>query len=115
MNELVYVMYNSKLRNKKIRKLVSLPFDDIESNNEWIIEEGDIVVEVEQTQVENDGVNVDLAGGTSLNDSILDAVDFDNIVFDIYGNEDDDEDGDEDDDGYDHEVLGDDFIRGLDE
>jgi len=27
-------------------------------------------------------VNVDLAGGTSLNDSILDATDFDNIVFD---------------------------------
>ena len=27
-------------------------------------------------------MNVDLAGGTSLNDSILDATDFDNIVFD---------------------------------
>ena len=116
MNDLVYVKYNSKLRNKQIRRSVALPFEDIQSDNEWITEEGDNVVEVEQTQLENDGVNVDLAGGTSLNDSILDAADFDNIVFD------DDVDGDEDDehgddeDGDDHEDLRDDFLlRGLDE
>jgi len=117
MNDLVYVIYNLKLRNKQIRKSVAIPFDDIESDNERITEEGDNVVEVEQTQVEDDGVNVDLAGGTRLNDSILDATDFDNIVFDddVDGDEDDDEDGDEDDDGDDHEYLGDDFLRGLNE
>jgi len=108
-------MYNSKLRNKQIRKDVALPFNDIESNNEWITEEGDNVVEVEQTQVEDDGVNVDVVGGTSLNDSILDAVDFDNIVFDDKVHGDEDEDGDEDDDGDDNEDVGDDFLRGLDE
>jgi len=113
MNDLVFVMYNSKLRNKQIRRFVALPFEDIESDNEWITEEGDDVVELEQTQVEGDGVNVDLDGGTSLNDSILDASDFDNIVFD--DDVDGDEDGDEDDDGDDHEDLGDDFLRGLDE
>ena len=58
-------------------------------------------------------MNVDLVEGTNLNDSILDATDFDNIVFDddVSG----DEDGDEDNDGDDHEDLGDDFFRGLDE
>ena len=115
INGLVCVMYNSKLRNKQIRKDVALPFNDIESNNEWITEEGDNVVEVEQTQVEDDGVNVDVVGGTSLNDSILDAVDFDNIVFDDKVHGDEDEDGDEDDDGDDNEDVGDDFLRGLDE
>jgi len=54
MNDLVYVMYNLKLKNKQIRKIVDLPFDDIESDDEWITEEGDNV-EVEQTQVEGDG------------------------------------------------------------
>jgi len=76
MNDLVYVMYHLKLRNKQIRNSFAFPFDDIESNNEWITEERDNVVEVEQTQVENDGVNIDLAGGTNLNHSILDATVF---------------------------------------
>jgi len=62
-------------------------------------------------------VNVDLAGGTSLNYSMLDAANFDNIVFDDDLDEDEDENGDKDDDGdgYDHEDLGDYFLRGLDE
>jgi len=34
MNDLVYVMYNLKLKNKQIRKVVALPFDDIESDDE---------------------------------------------------------------------------------
>jgi len=34
MNELVYVMYNLKLKNKQIKKIVVLPFDDIESEDE---------------------------------------------------------------------------------
>ncbi|XP_068497678.1 uncharacterized protein [Phaseolus vulgaris] len=111
MNGLVYVMYNSKLRNRQIRRSIALPFEDIQSDNEWITEEGDNVVEVEQTLLENDGVNVDLGGGTSLNDSIPDATDFDNIVFDddVVDEDDDDEDGD------DHEDLGDNFLRALDE
>jgi len=114
MNDLVYVMYNSKLRNKQIRRSIALPFEDIQSNNEWITEEGDNVVEVEQTILKNDGVNVDLGGGTSLNDSIPHAADFDNIVFDddVDDEDDDDENGDDEDD---HEDLGDDFLRGLDE
>nr|XP_007132560.1 hypothetical protein PHAVU_011G105000g [Phaseolus vulgaris]ESW04554.1 hypothetical protein PHAVU_011G105000g [Phaseolus vulgaris] len=116
MNDLVYVMYNSKLRNKQIRRSIALPFEDIQSNNEWITEEGDNVVEVEQTILENDGVNVDIGGGTSLNDSIPDAANFDNIVFDddVDDEDDDDEHGD-DEDGDDHEDLGDDFLKGLDE
>ena len=117
MNDLVYVMYNSKLRNKQIRRSIALPFEDIQSDNEWITE-GDNFVEVEQTLLENDGVNVDLAGGTSLNDSIPDVADFDNKVFDddVDGDEDDDDDehGD-DEDGDDHEDLGDNFLIGLDE
>ena len=69
------------MRNKQIRRFVALPFEDIESDNEWITKEKDNVVEVEQTQVEDDGVNVDLDDGeTSLNDWILDATDFDNIL-----------------------------------
>jgi len=47
-------MYNLELRNKQIRKFLTLPFDDIESDNEWIIEEGHNVVEFKQTQVEDD-------------------------------------------------------------
>nr|KYP46571.1 hypothetical protein KK1_031801 [Cajanus cajan] len=43
MNDLVYVMYNLKLKIKVIRKFVTLPFDDIQSDDEWITEEGDNV------------------------------------------------------------------------
>jgi len=32
-------MNNLKLKNKQIRKIVALPFDDIESDDEWITEE----------------------------------------------------------------------------
>jgi len=79
-------MYNLKLKNRQIRKTLDIPFDDIESDDEWITEEGDNV-DVEQTQVEGDGENDDLAGA-SLNDlTTLDghaqdghAPDLDNIV-----------------------------------
>jgi len=56
-----------KLKNKQISKIVALPFDDIESYDEWITEEGDNV-EVQQTQIEGDGKKVNLTGAT-LNDS----------------------------------------------
>ena len=36
MNDLVYVMYNLKLKSKKKKKSIALPFDEIESNDEWI-------------------------------------------------------------------------------
>lgn len=39
MNDLVYVMYNNKLRSRQVRRKVVLPFDDIESDDEWITED----------------------------------------------------------------------------
>jgi len=109
-------MYNLKLKNRQIRKTLDIPFDDIESDDEWITEEGDNV-DVEQTQVEGDGENDDLAGA-SLNDlTTLDghaqdghAPDLDNIVFDDNDNESSGEELDAD-----EEDGGDDFIRGLDD
>jgi len=53
MNDLVYVMYNLKLSNKQIRKTVDLPFDDIQSDDEWITEEGDNIDEIDQVQDAN--------------------------------------------------------------
>jgi len=42
------------LKNRQIRKIVDLPFNDIEFDDEWITKEGNNV-EIEQTQVEGDG------------------------------------------------------------
>jgi len=50
MNDFVYVMYNLKLKNKQIRKIVILPFDNIEFDDEWITEKGDNI-EVEQIKL----------------------------------------------------------------
>jgi len=101
------------LKNRQIRKTVDLPFDDIDSDDEWITEEGDNV-DVEQTQVEGDGENDDLA--TTLDGHAQDghAPDLYNIVFDDNDNESSGKelDGDED---VDEEDGGDDFIRGLDD
>jgi len=111
MNNLVYVMYNLKLKDRQIRKTVDFLFDDIEFDDEWITEEGDNL-DVEQTQVEGGGENDDLAGPSMNDPTILDghAPDLDNIVFDENDNESSGEelDGDE-------EAGGDDFIRGLDD
>jgi len=41
MNDLVYVMYNLKLKIKQIKKIVVFLFDD-----EWIIEESNVRVSV---------------------------------------------------------------------
>jgi len=81
---------------------------DIDSDDEWITEEGDNV-DVEQTQVEGDGENDDLA--TTLDGH---APDLDNIVFDDNDNESSGKELDGDEDG-DEEDGGDDFIRGLDD
>lgn len=42
MNDLVFVMYNMKLRERQMRKDVkaTLGLDDIESDDEWITEKG---------------------------------------------------------------------------
>jgi len=61
MNDLVYVMYNLKLKSKQIRKTVALPFDDIESDDEWITGDGDNVG-FELVQGEGDEGNVDIVG-----------------------------------------------------
>lgn len=39
MNDLVFVMYNLKLSNKQVRKQLSV--DDLSSDDEWIVEEGE--------------------------------------------------------------------------
>jgi len=111
MNDLVYVMYNLKFKSRQIQKTVALPFDDIESDDEWITEEADDVVEIKQAEGEIDVQNVPLDGPTT--DPALDALDLDNITFDA--NEDahvssgEELDEDDDDDGDD------DIIRGLDD
>jgi len=109
MNDLVYVMYNLKLKNKQIRKNWCSP---IWWHWVWWIGEERGNVKVEQEQVEDDGGNVDLARA-SLNDPTLDALDLDNIVF--YDNFDEQFSSGEELDGDGDQDLGDDLIRGLDE
>ena len=116
MNDLVYVMYNLKLKSKQNRKSIALPFDEIESDNEWITEEG-YNDEDEQPQGEGDDGNVELVGdvGGSSNDLVVDTFDLDNLIL-VEPNDDaqfeedldDDGDGDESDD-----IHGDDPIIGL--
>ena len=110
-------MYNLKLKSKQNRKSIALPFDEIESSDEWITKEG-YNDEDEQPQGEGDGGNVELVGdvGGSSNDLVVDAFDLDNLILvepndDAQSKEDldDDGDGDESDD-----IHGDDPIRGLD-
>ena len=117
MNDLVYVMYNLKLKSKQNRKSIALPFDEIESDDEWTTKEG-YNDEDEKPQGEGDGGNVELVGdvGGSSNDLVVDAFDLDNLILvepndDAQSEEDldDDGDGDESDD-----IHGDDPIRGLD-
>ena len=118
MNDLVYVMYNLKLKSKQNRKSIALPFDEIESDNEWITEEG-YNDEDEQPQAEGHGDNVELVGdvGGSSNDPVVDAFDLDNLIF-LEPNDDDkqsEEDLDDDGDGDESDdIHGDDPIRGLD-
>ncbi|XP_038714712.1 uncharacterized protein LOC120008461 [Tripterygium wilfordii] len=40
MNDMVFVMYNSKLKNKKFRSVELPTFEDIGSDDEWITEGG---------------------------------------------------------------------------
>ena len=40
MNDLVYVMYNLKLKSRQTRKNVALPVEDMKSDDEWINKRG---------------------------------------------------------------------------
>ncbi|KAG5154557.1 hypothetical protein JHK82_012526 [Glycine max] len=118
MNDLVYVMYNLKLKSGQIRKLVlELPFEDMESSDEWITGNGDDIFYEDNVQVEQplgesgSGNNIDLIG-ESLSDTTLDAFDIDNLVLndnveDHFSTKEELED---DGGGGD---IGDDLIRGL--
>ena len=115
MNDLVFVMNNLKLKSKQNRKSIALPFDEIESDDEWITKEG-YNDEDEQPQGEGDGVELVGDVGGSSNDLVVDIFDLDNLILvepndDAQSEEDldDDGDGDESDD-----IHGDDPIRGLD-
>ena len=97
--------------------LLDLPFEDTESDDEWITKEGDDIFDEGNVQVEQllgesgSGSNSDLVGG-SLSDPTLDTFDIDNLVLndnvkDHFSNEKDFED---DGSGGD---IGDDLIREL--
>ena len=74
-------MYNLKLKSKQNRKSIALPFDEIESSDEWITKEG-YNDEDEQPQGEGDGGNVELVGDVrgSWNYLVVEAFDLDNFV-----------------------------------
>ncbi|KAK7379807.1 hypothetical protein VNO78_34329 [Psophocarpus tetragonolobus] len=101
MNDLVYVMYNLKLKSKQTKKTMTLPFEEIESDDEWITEDGyndEIQLEDPQGQAVGDGENVELAGnvGGSSTDPIADAFDLDNLVL----REPDDDDAQSEEDNF---------------
>ncbi|KAK2354618.1 hAT dimerization domain-containing protein / transposase protein [Trifolium repens] len=62
MNDVVFVMTNSKLaKKKKARKVADFTLDDIDSDNEWIVEdEGSAENEILDFTIESE----DLEGGT---------------------------------------------------
>lgn len=114
MNDLVYVMYNLKLKSRENRKIVALPFEDIHSDDEWITEEGD-VPNVDEENVEepiNVGEAIEENIEQPINDPRLD-LDFDVNMEEVVssGEELDYDDSDGDGDGGDN---GDDVVRGLD-
>ena len=110
MNGLVYVMYNLKLKSKQIKKAIVLPFYEIQSDDEWIIED-EYEVELQHPKSEDDGDNVEFVGvvGWKSSDLTIDAFDLDNLVMLEPDVDDAQEDHDADEDGDD-----DDVIRGLD-
>ncbi|XP_057746304.1 uncharacterized protein LOC130965555 [Arachis stenosperma] len=62
MNDLVYVMYNLKLKGKQIRKTPELEFDTVHSDDEWITEDvnENIAESVEHSHLPtNDNTNDD--------------------------------------------------------
>ena len=105
------------MKSKQNRKIIALPFDEIEYDDEWITKDENND-EDEQPQGEGDGGNVELVGdvGGSSNNPVVEAFDLDNLILvepndDAQSKEDldDDGDGDETDD-----IHRNDPIRGLD-
>ncbi|KAH1266726.1 hypothetical protein GmHk_01G002145 [Glycine max] len=124
MNNLVYVMYNLKLKSRQIRKVVALPFENMKSNDEWITKQGDdifyennVQVKQEQPLGENDsGNNIDLVG-KSLTDPTLDVFDIDNLILndnvkDHFSTKEELEDDGEEENVGDSDIR-DNFIKGL--
>ncbi|KAL5128915.1 hypothetical protein HKD37_14G041062 [Glycine soja] len=100
-----------------LKKKFVLPFDEIESNDEWITEER-YNDEDEQPQSEGDGDNVELMGdvGGNSNDPVVDVFDLDNLIL-AESNDDAQSEEDLDDDGDGNEsddIHGDDPIREFD-
>ena len=94
------MVYNLKLKSKQNRKSIVLPFDEIESDDEWITKEG-YNEEDEQPQGEGDDGNVELVGdvGGNSNDLVVEAFDLDNLILvepddDAQSEEDLDDNGD---------------------
>jgi len=113
MNDLVYVMYNLKLKSKQNRKSIALPFDEIESDDEWTTKEG-YNDEDEKPQGEGDGGNVELVGdvGGSSDEPVVEDFDLDNLILVELGDDaqfeehlDDDGDGDETDDIHENDPI----------
>ena len=90
MNQLVYVMYNLKMKGRHLKRKVVAPFEDIESDDEWITEEGGEEFDEEDEDIEHNVSNVDLAGSSSQA-----TVDVDAIKETFTSDEDSDEDDDE--------------------
>ncbi|XP_020203984.2 uncharacterized protein LOC109789440 [Cajanus cajan] len=119
MNDLVYVMYNLKLKSKQVKRNLVIPFDELHSDDEWITEEGDAIFNGEDVQPplrdenENvdDGGNVELVGDSTnptlndLEDLVFDDV---NIEEPLSSDEEDELEENEDDDDA-HA-----FVGGLD-
>lgn len=63
MNDVVFVMTNSKLaKKKKARKIVDYSLDDIDSDDEWIVNNDEAILENEIWDLTIEGE--DLEGGT---------------------------------------------------
>ncbi|KAK4284068.1 hypothetical protein QN277_000946 [Acacia crassicarpa] len=55
MNDVVFVMTNSRLAEKKHRKPVEYNFDDLESDDDWIVENEEDLEDVEVDQFDLNG------------------------------------------------------------
>ena len=106
-------MYNLKLKVNKIEKSIALPFDEIESDDEWTTKEG-YNDEDEKPQGEGDGGNVELVGdvGGSSDEPVVEDFDLDNLILVELGDDaqfeehlDDDGDGDETDDIHENDPI----------
>ncbi|XP_012855938.1 PREDICTED: glutamic acid-rich protein-like [Erythranthe guttata] len=72
MNDLVYIMYNSKLKDKKFRN-IEIDVEEVNSDDEWITERGgdveDDVVEMDGDEGGEDDTHGFFDDGNSLDES----------------------------------------------